>query len=100
MNRKWRSTFHLLFQILHSIILRFQLLPATAWFSFFFILLMQLQRQSIRVVEENHLLAGVIIHADWLTFHPNFCQFHHPMFESLRELLEIIQKLYKKAPAE
>ena len=33
------------------------------------ILLMQLQRQSIRVVEESHLLAGVIVNPDRLTFY-------------------------------
>ena len=38
---------------------------------------MQLQRQSIRVVEESHLLAGVIIHADWLAFNPDLCQLIH-----------------------
>ena len=38
---------------------------------------MQLQRQSIRVVEESHLLAGVIIHADWLAFNSYLRQLPH-----------------------
>ena len=44
---------------------------------------MQLQRQSIRVVEESHLLAGVIIHADWLAFNPDLCQLIHRLLYTL-----------------
>lgn len=52
-------------------------------FLVFFILLMQLQRQSIRIVEESHLLAGVIIHADWLAFNPDLCQLIHRLFHAI-----------------
>ena len=38
---------------------------------------MQFQRQSVRVVEESHLLAGVIIHADWLAFNSYLRQLPH-----------------------
>ena len=44
---------------------------------------MQLQRQSIRVVEESHLLAGVIIHADWLTFNPYLRQLINRLFHAI-----------------
>ena len=46
-------------------------------------LLMQLQRQSIRVMEESHLLASVIIHTDWLTFNPDLCQLIHCLLHTL-----------------
>ena len=42
-------------------------------------LLVQFQRQSIRIVEECHLLAGIIIHTDCFTFNPNFCQLPHSL---------------------
>ena len=44
---------------------------------------MQLQRQSIRVMEESHLLAGVIIHADWLTFNPYLRQLIHRLLHAI-----------------
>ena len=44
---------------------------------------MQLQRQSIRVVEESHLLAGVIIHADWLAFNAYLRHFIHRLLHAI-----------------
>ena len=44
---------------------------------------MQLQRQSIRVMEESHLLASVIIHTDWLTFNPDLYQLIHCLLHTL-----------------
>ena len=44
---------------------------------------MQLQRQSVRVMEEGHLLSGVIIHTDSLTFNSNLCQFFHCLLHTL-----------------
>ena len=44
---------------------------------------MQLQRQTIRVVEESHLFSGVTIHTNRLTFNPNFYQFSHRLLHTL-----------------
>ena len=44
---------------------------------------MQLQRQSVRVMEEGHLLAGIIVNTDWLTFNPNLCQFFHCLLHAV-----------------
>ena len=44
---------------------------------------MQLQRQAIRVVEESHLLAGVIIHADWLAFNAYLRHFIHRLLHAI-----------------
>ena len=52
---------------------------------------MQLQRQSIRVVEESHLLAGVIIHADWLTFNPYLRQLIHRLLHALHTKCKVTQ---------
>ena len=41
---------------------------------------MQLQRQSIRVMEEGHLLAGIIVNTNRLTFNSSFCQLIHCLF--------------------
>lgn len=41
---------------------------------------MQLQRQTIRIVEESHLFAGVTIRTDRLTFNSNLCQLIHCLF--------------------
>ena len=51
--------------------------------SVFFILFMQFQRQSIRVMEESHLLAGIIIHTDRLTFNANFRQFSDRLLHAI-----------------
>ena len=52
---------------------------------------MQLQRQAIRIVEESHLLAGVIIHADWLTFNPDLCQPIHCLFHAINAERKVTQ---------
>ena len=52
---------------------------------------MQLQRQSIRVVEESHLLAGVIIHADWLTFNPYLRQLINRLFHAINAKRKVTQ---------
>ena len=52
---------------------------------------MQLQRQSIRVVEESHLLASVIIHADWLTFNPDLCQLIHCLLHAINAERKVTQ---------
>ena len=52
---------------------------------------MQLQRQSIRVMEESHLLAGVIIHADWFTFNPYLRQLIHRLLHALHTKCKVTQ---------
>ena len=37
----------------------------------------------IRVMEECHLLAGVIIHTNWLTFNSYLCQLIHCLLHAL-----------------
>lgn len=46
-------------------------------------LLMQLQRQSVRVMKKCHLLAGKIIHTDRLTFDSDLRQFLHRLLHTL-----------------
>ena len=41
---------------------------------------MQLQRQTIRIVEEGHLFASITIHTDWLTFNSYLRQLFHCLF--------------------
>ena len=52
---------------------------------------MQLQRQAIRVVEESHLLAGVIIHADWLTFNAYFRHLFHRLLHAINAKRKVTQ---------
>ena len=61
----------------------FNLFRPPPGFLVFFILLMQLQRQSIRVMEESHLLACIIVNTDWLTFNANFRQFSDRLFHAI-----------------
>ena len=49
---------------------------------------MQLQRQTVRVVEESHLFAGIIIHTNRLTFNSSLCQLIHCLFHAMPELLD------------
>lgn len=46
-------------------------------------LLMQLQRQSVRVMKKRHLLAGKIIHTDRLTFDSDLRQLFHRLLHAL-----------------
>ena len=46
-------------------------------------LLMQLQRQSVRVMKESHLLAGIIINPNRLTVNTGLCQFFHRLFHTV-----------------
>lgn len=48
-----------------------------------FLLLMQLQRQSVRVMKKRHLLAGKIIHTDRLTFDSDLRQLFHRLLYTL-----------------
>ena len=41
---------------------------------------MQLQRQTIRIVEESHFFAGVTIHTNRLTFNSDLFQLIHCLF--------------------
>ena len=44
---------------------------------------MQFQRQSVRVMEESHLLAGIIINTNRLTFNPYLRQLIHCLFHAI-----------------
>ena len=44
---------------------------------------MQLQRQTIRIVEESHLFAGITIHTNRLTFNSSLCQLIHCLFHAI-----------------
>ena len=44
---------------------------------------MQFQRQSVRVMKESHLLAGIIVNPDRLTFNSDRCQFFHCLFHAV-----------------
>ena len=44
---------------------------------------MQLQRQSIRVVEESHLLAGIIVNTNRLTFNAYLRQLFHRLLHAI-----------------
>ena len=52
---------------------------------------MQLQRQSVRVMEESHLLAGVIIHTNWLTFNSDLRQLIHCLVHALHVECKVTQ---------
>ena len=52
---------------------------------------MQLQRQSIRVMEEGHLLAGIIINTNRLTFNSHLCQFFHCLLHTLHAKGKVTQ---------
>lgn len=55
------------------------------------ILLMQLQRQSIRIMKECHLLAGVIIHTNWLTFNSYLRQLPHRLLHTVYAECKVTQ---------
>ena len=44
---------------------------------------MQFQRQSIRVMEESHLLAGIIVNPNRLTFNAYLRQFIHCLLHAV-----------------
>ena len=44
---------------------------------------MQLQRQSIRIMEESHLLSGIIVNPNRLTFNSYLCQFIYCLFHAI-----------------
>ena len=44
---------------------------------------MQLQRQTIRIVEESHLFAGITIHTDRLAFNSSLYQLIHCLFHAI-----------------
>ena len=44
---------------------------------------MQLQWQSIRVMEESHLLAGIIVNSNRLTFNAYLRKFIHSLLHAL-----------------
>mgnify|MGYP007065999151 CR=1 FL=1 len=46
-------------------------------------LLMQFQRQSVRVMEESHLLSGIIVNPNRLTFNTDFCQLIHRLLHAI-----------------
>lgn len=56
-----------------------------------FLLLMQLQRQSVRVMKKRHLLTGKIIHTDRLTFDPDLRQLFHRLLHTLHTKSKMTQ---------
>ena len=44
---------------------------------------MQLQRQAVRIVEESHLFAGIIVNSNRLTFNSNLCQLIHRLLHAI-----------------
>ena len=42
-------------------------------------------------MEESHLLAGVIIHADWLAFNSYLCQLIHCLLHALHTKCKVTQ---------
>ena len=44
---------------------------------------MQFQRQSVRVMEESHLLSGIIVNPNRLTFNTDFCQLIHRLLHAI-----------------
>ena len=54
-------------------------------------LLMQIQRQSGRVMEESHLLAGIIVNTNWLTFNSNLCQLFHSLLNAINAKRKVTQ---------
>ena len=44
---------------------------------------MQFQRQSVWVVEESHLLSGIIVNPNRLTFNTDFCQLIHRLLHAI-----------------
>ena len=46
-------------------------------------LLMQFQRQPVRVMEESHLLSCIIVNPNRLTFNTDFCQLIHCLLHAI-----------------
>ena len=44
---------------------------------------MQFQRQSVRVMEESHLLSCIIVNPNRLTFNTDFCQLIHRLLHAI-----------------
>ena len=44
---------------------------------------MQFQRQSVRVMEESHLLSGIIVNPNRLTFYTDFRQLIHRLLHAI-----------------
>ena len=44
---------------------------------------MQFQRQPVRVMEESHLLSGIIVNPNWLTFNTDFRQLIHRLLHAI-----------------
>ena len=49
------------------------------------------ERESVRVMEESHLLIGIVIHTDWLAFNSYLRQFFHRLLHALHAERKVTQ---------
>ena len=54
-------------------------------------LLMQFQRQSVRVMEESHLLSSIIVNPNRLTFDSYLCQLFHRLLHTINAKRKVTQ---------